>query len=193
MCKKWNLRYDFFLEIFKYRELGMRPSEIIKKIDVPEYIVEKISYDSNYFKPVFDLIRREIAENKQSMDSGQFTIVDIEKRKRELEKSNGPMNRGYPHQTPFYPPMPPIYLSTPEKLESIRQTQNFNLKYGNVYGIIPLPPVKYAEGVTPYNLHEMEEMEGENGIVYSSIPGSKCVTPFDFDNCEEASSSNSEE
>jgi hypothetical protein len=74
----------------------------------------------------------------------------------------------------------PIGFETPRLLESMRKIHLFNATHKDEK--IPIPPIQYACGVTPYNMHEMIiTKDPSTGIEYAAIPGLQMVTPFDFE------------
>jgi hypothetical protein len=84
--------------------------------------------------------------------------------------------------TPYITP-PFFNFDTFYRLQEYVRMREYNRQYANQLGYFPIAPLNVDASITPYNLDKMDTKENELGVFYS-IPGAKCVTPFDFDECE---------
>jgi hypothetical protein len=79
---------------------------------------------------------------------------------------------------------PPFFdFNTFYRLQEYVWMREFNRQNAIRLGYFLMAPLSGDASITPYNLDSMDVHENELGVYYS-IPGAKCVTPFDFDDCE---------
>jgi hypothetical protein len=137
LCKDKNLSFTFFLEVIEEYKAGSTIIDICRKRDLPDYTVRSIIYDRNYFRPIFELIKRELRLLPYDVNIAQNMSIQDKL----------------------------INLNTPYQLELIRQMQNFNQEPGNQY-FYPIPPPRYAEGALPFDMDGECLVEGELDSYY---------------------------
>jgi hypothetical protein len=179
MCEIKNQPLNIFIEILRDKILnGLTCRDIAFKINLPEVTVERIVRGEFFDDRIADVKQQFEAEKAQRQQ-------ELQGEYKELPLLHTEMPPPLPPQLPLpVPPPQPIDFETPANLEALRRIQVFNRKHGNRCGRIAVPPVQFAQGITPYNLNQMDVCQGELEPAYS-IPGAQWVTPFDFNECED--------
>jgi hypothetical protein len=172
-CKRRSISPGVIFDILRDYRDGQIPADIARRRGIPDDTIKNI-LDGHSYKVVTEMAPRLIESLplhiKQNFDiKPTFEVMDLSQIER-------------PAITPFIPLHSPVFaLETPFLLECMRQIQQFNATHNDEK--IPIPPIKYAEGITPFNMHEMERTDDDEANVHNvGIPGVQWVTPFDFMN-----------